>query len=107
MIEAVIQSTLSFTAVPSDTDTTLTLDAKVSRGLSEYVVGATDTSDWSVLVNGVANPVTLVAEVSNVYTLTVTAVATDDVIVVSFNGVIDITGDGLYRSFSVSETVVS
>jgi hypothetical protein len=107
LIEAVIQSTIDYTAVPSDTDTTITVVARVSRGLEEFVTGATNTADWKVTVNGVDNPVTLVAEALNVYTLTVTAVATDDVVNVSFNDVIEIVGDGLYRSFRATTTVVA
>ena len=106
-IEPIIQATIAYTAVPSASDVTITVNAKVSRGLEDYVVGATDTTDWKVTVNGTDNPVTVVAEAANVYTLTITAVSTGDVVNVSFNGVIDITGDGLYRSFVTSATTVA
>jgi len=107
LVEPITQAVISYTAVPSDTDTTITVDAKFARGQETYVTGATNTADWKVFVNGTENPVTLVAEALNVYTLTITALATDDLVSVSFNGVISITGDGLYRSFSASATTVA
>lgn len=106
-IEAIIQAQINYTAVPSDTDTTITVEARYARGLETFVTGATDNGDWKVTVNGTDNPVTLVAEANDVYTLTVTAVATDDVVDVSFDGVISITGDGLYRSFTATATTVA
>ena len=106
-VDAIIQAQISYTAIPSDTDTTITVNAKYARGLDSFITGVTNTSDWRVTVNGADNPVTLVAEASNVYTLTVTSVSTDDVVDVSFNGVISITGDGLYRSFTASATTVA
>lgn len=106
-VEAIIQAQINYTAIPSDADTTLTVEAKYARGLDTFVAGATDNGNWKVTVNGTDNPVTLVAEANNEYTLTITAVNTDDVVNVSFDGVISITGDGLYRSFTASATVVA
>lgn len=107
LIEPVVQAELSFSAVPSDTDTTITVNAKLARGLSSYITGADSTDNYEVQVNGTATTVSNVVEASNVYTLTIPAVATDDIVTVSFNGVIEISGDGLYRSYTETTTVVA
>lgn len=108
-VDAIIQATIAYTAVPSDTDTTLTVTAKYSRGLDTLIGGAANTANWKVSVNGTEVTVSNVTEdpITNIYTLTITAVATDDVVNTSFNGVIDIAGDGLYRSFTASVTTVA
>ena len=107
LVEAIIQAEVSYTAVPAVGSTTVTVSSKLARGLKEYVTGATNTADWKVSVNGIDSAVTNVSETANVYTLTVAALSTDDVVDVSFNNVIEITGDGLYRSFTARTTTVA
>ena len=107
LIEAIIQAEIAFTAIPTDASTDITVNAKLARGLKDFVTGATNTTDWKVSVNGTEVTVSNAAEASNVYTLTIPTVATDDSLEVSFNDVIEIPGDGLYRSFTANATVVA
>lgn len=106
-IEAIAQAEIIYTAVPSDTDTEVTVSAKYARGLDTFITGATNVSDWKVLVDSVEVTISNVVESNNVYTLTIPALATDNSVSTSFNGVIQIVGDGLYRSFTSTVTVVA
>ncbi len=76
-----------FVSAPSDTDTTLVISAHLNSDHTTTVVGL-DTTEFSVLVDGVTNPVTGVVESpEGTYTLTVTAVATGEVLLVeTFHG---------------------
>ena len=107
VIDAIIQAQIIYTAVPSDNDTTVTVNAKYARGLDAFITGATNVADWKVSVNGTDVTVSNVAEASDVYTITIPSLATDDIVNTSFNGVVKIDGDGLYRSFTASATTVA
>lgn len=102
--EGVVQSTVEFSSIPSNADTTLIVKAMYSRG-GESVSVFTENTHWKVLVDGVLTPVSLVAYADDEYTLTVSAVATNNKVDVSLNSIIDISGDCRYKSNTVTATV--
>ena len=107
LVEGVVQSHIAFNADPSDTDTTVTVTAVVDRGRSTSIAGLTDVADWVVTVNGSAVTISNVALANDVYTLTIPALATDNVVTVKLNGVVNVVGDALYRSNTIQVTTVA
>lgn len=107
LVEGVVQTHLEFNAVPADTDTTITVKALVDRGRSTNIAGLTDTANWEVTNDGTIVTVSNVALANDVYTLTIPAVATDNVITVRLNGVVNVVGDALYRSNTIQETTTA
>lgn len=107
LVEPITQADIDFSSVPSDTDTSILVQALESRGRSNFINGATNVSDWTVLVNGTEVILASAINANDIYTLSIPALATGDIVEVSFNGVIDIIGDGLYRSFTASKTTVA
>lgn len=106
-IEPVIEAKLEFNAVPSDTDTTIAFKAFLDRGQKGHISGATTSGDFLVKINGVEEAAAVATETGEVYTLTTSALTTGDVVELSMNKVIEIDGDGLYTSNTVSVEVVA
>lgn len=109
VIEPIIQSELAFNATPADGDDEVVFDLKLARGLKEVVTGATNTADWEVKINGTVDPIVSITESPNgTYQVIFTnAVSVGDIVSVRLNDVVEITGDGLYRSFPASITTVA
>lgn len=103
---------LDFNSVPTDTDTTIEVTAKLSADKSTDVSGLV-VADFLVKVDGATNVVTNVVEANGVYTLTLTsAVATGNVINVDLydgakNSGTILNGGVLYSSDGKSETVLA
>ncbi len=104
--EGVVQATVDFTAIPSNTDTTILVEALYTRGGINLDATLTDNAQWKVLVNDVEATIASVTLLNNVYTITIPALATGEVVKVSLNGIIDVTGDCLYKSNTATVTVV-
>lgn len=105
--EGVIQANVSYASAPAATDTTLLVKAVYERGGSSSITSLTDTTDWNVDVNGtVANPtaVSYNAGTGN-YELTIPALSASQIVKTSIAGIVDKTGDGLYKSNTVTATV--
>jgi len=103
---------LSFSAVPANLETTLVMKAVLAADNDTFVEG-TAITNYRVLVDGVPNTVTGVADdvANKTVTLTVTAVTTGAVVTVEFWDAtavkpIIILSEVIYSSEQVSETVV-
>lgn len=93
---------LEFDAVPANASTTIVVSAK-SKGNGQAWTGGL-TADFELTRNGSVLAQS-VSEATGVYTFTVTANTTADVITASLNGVITKDGD-LYKSATVTTVVV-
>lgn len=105
-IAPVVEASVSFDAVPSDTDTSIALKVVYNRGQKGDITGLTESGDFLVLVNGVAEAAAVAVESSGVYTITTSALASNDIVTVSINGVREVLGDALYTSATTKITVV-
>lgn len=108
-IEPVIQVYVTPTTIPQQGDTTILVSAFLQRGLTDSIPSFTNTTDWVVNVNG--SNVTVSAAAYNAtteeYTLTVPAFGGGDDVNVSLNGIIEVVGDGLYKSQSTNFTSIN
>lgn len=113
-VEPITQVELSFVNAPSDTDTTLTVKAVVRRGRKDAVSGALFTQ-WLNTINGATSNPTAGDDsgTAGTYVLTVPALATGQVGTFQMydnagnSNVIEIAGDGLYKSNILNYTVVA
>ncbi len=108
-LEGVNESTLSYVNAPAAADTTLTV--KVVTRQDEKPVSGISTTDFKVTINDVVTPITA-AEVGStgVYTLTLAALASSDVVDVRLYDTVEsrvgISLDGsLYKSSTITATV--
>ena len=104
-IAPVVEASVSFNAVPSDTDTTIAIKAVYDRGQKGDITGLTESGDFLVKINGTAESGVVATESNGVYTITTTALSAADVVEVSINGVKEVVGDALYTS-EVAKSVV-
>lgn len=105
-ISPVVQANVSFNAIPSDTDTSISVKVVYDRGMKDHIIGLTESGDFLVKINGVAEAGAVATESAEVYTIATTAIATDDVVTVEINGVIEVVGDALYVSNVAEKTAV-
>ena len=104
-IEPVVQTSMSFNAVPTETDTVIAVNVVYDRGQKGTPSGLTDAGNFLVNVNGVdLAPVTAV-QVGDVYNITVPALVFNDLVKVSINGVQEVIGDALYVSNTIETKV--
>jgi hypothetical protein len=101
---------LSFDSIPSDTDTTIVVKAKMKQNQGVFV-GAL-TGDFLIQRDGVTESQTVVESPDGTYTFTVAALAAGEVITVqlynsSNNKPIIAVDSDLYQSKSISTTVVA
>jgi len=110
-LEVVNPVNVSITTVPSNTDTTLNVSALLAADNNTGVTGLL-AADWQVKVNGSVVSNTLVESGSGAYVLTISALATADVVTVELISTtadtsIVLSGDVLYRSNSTTATVIA
>src|SRR5690606_19253436 len=104
---------LSFSAIPSDTDTTLVVLAKLSADNNTIIEGLDDASKWQFKRSGTGSPITTVTEVvPGSYTFTVGAVTAGETISVDLYdtvlGVHIIDNEGvLLRSEALTTEVIA
>lgn len=101
---------LTFNEAPANLDTTLKIVAKLASDNNTLVTGLV-TANFLVKVDG-ATVVATAVEASGVYTLTLPALATADVVTVDLydsvaNKDIVLSGDILYRSETITATVIA
>jgi hypothetical protein len=106
LVEAIVQAYVEFTAVPVNLGTTIEFDVFVDRGRKTKVTGLTTSGDFKVLINGTQEADSVATDTSGNYSMTTTALATDDVVEVSINGVKEVVGDALYVSNTAKATAV-
>ncbi|WP_299116936.1 hypothetical protein [uncultured Winogradskyella sp.] len=113
-IAPVTQIFLSLTAVPSDTDTTISVKAVVDRGRKTALSGAL-FGQWLNKVNGSTSNPTAGDDstTAGTYPLTVAALSTNDTGTISLydnsgnSSVVDIAGFGLVKSNTLAYTVTA
>jgi hypothetical protein len=112
-LEPITQVELSLVNAPADTDTTLTVKAVVRRGRKDAVSGALFSQFLNKIDGATSNPTAGDdSATAGTYVLTVPALASGEVGSVQLfdnannDNVIEITGDGLYKSNIISYTVV-
>lgn len=106
-IDDVIETRVSATA-PADTDTSI--DVTLVDGCNNSISYASlfdDAADWLVTVNGTAVTVSAVAISGDVATLTVPALAANDIVVVSLNGIVADAELKYYKSNTSTSTVTA
>lgn len=106
LVEAIVQAYIEFTAVPANLGTTIEFDVFVDRGRKTKVTGLTTSGDFKVLINGTQEADSVATDTSGNYSMTTTALSTDDVVEVSINGVKEVVGDALYVSNTAKATAV-
>ena len=97
---------MSFKEVPANAGTSIEVEGVVDRGRKPPVTGLTSSGDFKVLINGVEEAASSAVDASGIYTITTSALSTDDVVEVSINGVKEVVGDCLYVSNTAKATVV-
>lgn len=105
-VEPIVQAYVKFNAVPANLSTSIEVKVLVDRGRKTAVTGLTTSGDFKVLINGVEEAASSAVDASGIYTITTSALSTDDVVEVSINGVKEVVGDCLYVSNSDKATVV-
>ena len=105
-VEPIVQAYIAFTAIPTNAGTTIEFDVFLDRGRKTKVTGLTTSGDFKVLINGTQEADSVATDTSGSYSMTTTALATDEVVKVSINGVKEVVGDALYVSNTASVTVV-
>lgn len=105
-LPSIVQAKVSFTAVPSAADTTISLNVVYDQGSKGFVSGLTTSGDFKVLINGTEEAASVASESGEVYTITTTALSANDEVSVSLNGVIEVVDDSLYVSNTKTVTVV-
>lgn len=106
LIESIVQGYIEFNAVPANLATTIVVKALVDRGKKTPIIGLTTSGDFKVTINGVEEAASVAVDASGIYTITTTALATNDVVEVSINGVKEVVGDALYVSNTDKAIVV-
>lgn len=106
LIEPIVQAYVDFNAVPANLSTTIAVKALIDRGRKTPITGLTTSGDFKVLINGAEEAASVAVDVDGIYTITTIALATDDVVEVSINGVKEVVGDCLYVSNTAKVTVV-
>lgn len=104
-IEPVVQTSLSFNAVPTETDTIIAVNIVYDRGQKGTPDGLTQAGNFLVNVNGVDLAPVTAAKVGEVYNITVPALGFNDLVKVSLNGVQEVIGDALYVSNTIETKV--
>ena len=111
-LEGVVQSNISLVTVPANLDTTLTVKASYARG-GDSIPTLTTVNDWKVLLNG--NGFTLTSatynESTEEYTLSFLFIqgatfVTGDVLEIGLNGIVDVSGDCLYKGNTIKKVTV-
>lgn len=107
-IDGVIQSEVAINNLPlgnTDTIIEVTLVDGYNSSIS-YASLFDAVGDWKVLVDGASVTISAVSITGNVATLTIPALATNDVVEVSLNGIVADTELKYYKSNTVTEKVV-
>jgi len=113
-VEPITQVELTYVNAPADTDTTLTVKAVVRRGRKDAVQGLTFSQFLFTVDGATSNPTADDSEATGpgIYVLTISAIAAGEAVKLSLYDnsnnyeVIEIVGDGLYKSNTASATVV-
>lgn len=106
-IDGVIQSEVTITSTPSNLETELEVSLVDGYNSSISYVSLFDAvGDWKVLVNGASVTISAVSIVGNLAIITIPALATDDVVEVSLNGIVADTELKYYKSNTATATVV-
>lgn len=110
-IEPIAETYIYFDATPINGSNDLRVSVVLDRGRKDAVLGLASVTDaFTVLLNGLPETLTGLesfAKGSSIYTLTLTnTLATDDVVKVSLNGIVEIPGDCLYKSNEITTTVI-
>lgn len=95
-----------FVDVPT-AGTTLTVKVVLDSDMTTNVGGLSLGTEFSLLVDGVDSPVTTVAEVADIYTLTIPAITASNEISLSINGVITLEDVMYDAGESAKATVIS
>ena len=107
-IDGVIQTELSITSVPGNTDTTISVSLVDGYNSSvSYVPLFDGVSDYKVLVDGVSATISAVSISGTTATLTIPALATGEVVKVSLNGIVSDAELKYYKSNTATATVIA
>lgn len=106
-IDGVIQSEIALTAVPANTDTTVSVSLIDGYNSSISYASLFDAvGDWQVLVDGTAVVISAVSITGANAVLTIPALATGEVVEVSLNGVVADSEMKYYKSNTATAIVV-
>lgn len=107
-IDGVIQSEVAFNSAPANLDTTLEVNLVDGYNSSISYASLFDAvGNWKVLVDGASVTISAVSITGNVATLTIPALATNDVVEVYLNGIVADDELKYYKSNSAKVKVVA
>lgn len=104
LIEPIVQAYIKYEVVPANADTSIQFSVVVDRGRKDYVTGLTASGDFKVSINGTQEAAAVATDNSGVYTITTTALSSNDKVEVSIDGVKEVAGDALYVSNTAKVT---